>query len=112
MNDDIKRMAVETIMDRLFNASAWFDICRVHDIGEMLGVNPRNHADYNVLHAMHCIHYNTMRPELRNALPEMVARVCSIQRFTITKEEISLPQPVVVEMPKPRGLLSFLKVKG
>lgn len=62
---------VVTALKKLFSGKS-FSICEVDTIGEILGANPRQHRNYPLLRALHCINYAEMTDEVRQALPAKV----------------------------------------
>lgn len=50
-----------------------FSICDVDDAAELLGVNPKQHPNYKLLNALHCVHFSDMSKEILNGLQEKVA---------------------------------------
>lgn len=62
---------VEQALDKLFKGN-YFDICTVDTIGVLLGVNPQQHPNYRALHALHCVHYNTMSQAILQELQQKV----------------------------------------
>lgn len=51
---------------------SFFSICDVDEIGDMIGVNPRQHPNYIFLKALHCVHFNKMSAAVRQELPHKI----------------------------------------
>jgi hypothetical protein len=49
-----------------------FSICTIDNVGKLLGIEPRGSDAYNVLHTLHCIDWNAMPPQLREAVPGLI----------------------------------------
>ncbi|MFT0137312.1 hypothetical protein ACEK07_04530 [Alcanivoracaceae bacterium MT1] len=69
--DQFKKLAVETAVKKLFS-KCHFDICTLNEIGDMIGVNPRQHPDYRFLRGLHCVNYADMDPQLTAQLQQRV----------------------------------------
>lgn len=67
MQRSFQQLAVEQAIQTLFN-KRHFDITLLNEIGEMLGVNPRQAAIYPFLSSLHCVDFSAMAPELRAQL--------------------------------------------
>lgn len=64
MMDDFYRQAAVAALKKMF-AGNYFDICRVDSVLKLTGCIP-NRKDYEALHALHCVHWTDMTPELRS----------------------------------------------
>lgn len=73
---------LETALQKLFS-KRYFDICTLDQIGELLGVNPKQHPDYKLLHALHCVDYTDMKSVIRDQLQERVIQ-CLRPQFSFT----------------------------
>lgn len=49
-------------------------ICTINKILKMSGGIP-DRRDYEILHTLHCVHFNEMEPELLRGLPVIITRV-------------------------------------
>lgn len=70
---DLKVMAAEAALKKMVQSSH-FSICTLDTIIKMMDVKPDRDA-YSILHTLHCVDYNQMRPELLQALPDLIATV-------------------------------------
>lgn len=70
---DLQVMAAEAALKKMVDSSH-FSICTLDKIIEMMGVKPDREA-YRILSTLHCVDYNQMRPELLQALPDLIATV-------------------------------------
>lgn len=61
---------VQTAVASLFEKN-WFDICTLDKLLKIIGARESGEA-YKMLHALHCVHYDKMPPELRSRIPELV----------------------------------------
>ena len=63
---------LEQALNNLFTESS-FSICTLRDIGKLVGVNPEQHPNYQLLRALHCVNYADMSPEILQELQQRVA---------------------------------------
>lgn len=70
-----EKAVVAQAIDKLFNKERHFSICTVDEIAKILGVNAEAHPSYKLLHALHCVHYADMSPEILRELPMRVLDV-------------------------------------
>lgn len=64
---EFEMACIKQACEKLFNAD-YFSISDFDKIGEMLGVNVHRHPNYTFLHSLHCVHYRTMEPVIRDNL--------------------------------------------
>lgn len=69
--DETTMLVAKTAMAKLFT-KGHFDICIVRDVMEITSLGRQSHPNFKLLHALHCVSYNEMPPELRNKIPQMV----------------------------------------
>jgi hypothetical protein len=55
-------------------ASQFFSICAVDKAATLLGCSARSGMHYEALQALHCIHWNKMPKDVREAIPLMIAK--------------------------------------
>lgn len=67
---ETKRLVVRTAVTNLFE-SKWFSISDLNEIMELIGARRSGQA-YQMLHALHCVHYDKMPNDLRARIPELV----------------------------------------
>lgn len=117
MTQNLKQLAaLAALNDEL--ASPSFSICTLDKVAKMLGVNPKCES-YDILHTIHCVHYDKLAPELRDAIPKLI-QDCVGQtpafQFDTTSEvfsaraaRLSAAIDACVDAQKPRrGLLRLL----
>lgn len=69
---DLKQLAAIAALNKMFT-DGWLSISTVDRVGKMLGVDPKRAADsYNILHAVHCVHFAQMPVDLRDAIPQLI----------------------------------------
>lgn len=83
---DLKVMAAEAALKKMVQGSH-FSICTLDTIIKMMDVKPDRDA-YSILHTLHCVDYNQMRPELLQALPELIATVLRSPTFEASRINI------------------------
>ena len=106
--NNLKTLTALTALNNML-AKGFFDICTVNNVAKMLEVDPLGEA-HTILQTLHCIHFNTMPAELRNAIPRLVQEclgVAPIFQFE------NLERPVIENCmpPKKPGLLQLLNLK-
>lgn len=70
--------------------SSYFDVCALDKAAKLLDVNPKGEA-YDTLHAIHCVHYDKMPPQLREAIPDLIKQCLGREityQFTHLKQEV------------------------
>jgi hypothetical protein len=70
MSENIKNMAALIALNNMMS-KGYFDICTIDSVGELLGVSVRCES-YSVLKVLHCVYFEKMPPDLRNAIPELI----------------------------------------
>lgn len=73
-----KETAVITINNML--ASNFFSICAVDRVADLLNVNPRG-PEYDILHSLHCVHFDKMTKRVRDSIPELIMACLEKQTF-------------------------------
>lgn len=85
---DTKRLVVQTAVTQLFEKN-YFDICKVDQVLKMVGGRQAGPA-YDMLHSLHCVHYDKMPQELRDRLPHLVNEVLRQKQNTDVAAFIAL----------------------
>lgn len=67
----IQKAVAEQALSHLLN-HPYFDICQLQSIIEIIPNASRKSKAYDMLHALHCIHYKAMSPEVIKALPDLI----------------------------------------
>ena len=75
-----EKSVISLKVSALFEANH-FCISDLQEIGEMLGINVRQHPNYKYLHALHCIDYSKMPPDIINELQHRVTECLSGRMF-------------------------------
>lgn len=86
---DLKQMAAVTALNEMMSGSH-FNVCTIDRIATMLQVNPKGEA-YEVLHTLHCINWDKMPQELREAVPDLIRQcigVGPIYKFKTMEQEV------------------------
>jgi len=68
--DRLRELSALTALNAMM-AKGWLDICTVDAVATMLGRSAKCPA-YDVLRPIHCVHFDKMPPELRDAIPGLV----------------------------------------
>jgi hypothetical protein len=83
---ELKVVAAETALKKLVQGSH-FSICTLDAIIKMMDVKPDREA-YSILQTLHCVDYNQMRPELLQALPDLIVTVLGSPSFEASRVNI------------------------
>lgn len=83
---DLKLLAAEAALKKMVHGD-YFDICTIDKIVKLLNIKPDREA-YQILSTLHCIHYNQMRPELLQALPDLISTVLRSPTFEASRINI------------------------
>lgn len=67
---EVKRMVVLTATKKLFT-ERYFSISKLREIAKILGA-PEKGKPWQLLQPLHCVDYDDMQPELREAIPHLV----------------------------------------
>lgn len=105
--NELKELSAITALNAMMQ-KGWMDITAIDTIGTMLGINPKCEA-YNILRPLHCVHFDKMPPQLRDAIPGLVKQ-CLFVEPTYQFEAaptIQPTQPKAAERPA-RGFLRLL----
>lgn len=79
--DDITKMVIRAALAKMIR-DGYMDICAINKILKITGGFP-NQKDYDLLSALHCVHFSEMEPELRRGLPVIVERVINANGIEI-----------------------------
>ena len=103
---------------RELNKKPFFSICTVNEACAALGIHDyRSNPAYDVLHALHCVHYRDMSRELIQEIPKLIAAVLNVEHIDVVPSGVRTQRaqpldPAVVDVtPKKRSLLSFFTGK-
>ena len=86
---DLKQLAAITALNEMM-AGSHFNVCTIDRIATMLSVNAKGEA-YEVLHTLHCIHWDKMPGELREAVPDLIRQclgVGPVYQFKTLDQEV------------------------
>lgn len=70
--DELKVLVASTALKDMLRRG-WFSICTIDDINKVTKNVPDREA-YDMLHALHCVPFKDMPPELQRGLPLLVHR--------------------------------------
>ena len=85
---ETKRLVVQTVMGNLFE-KRYFDICIIDKVCKIIGSRSAGKA-YDMLHALHCVDYEAMSPELRERIPHLVNECLRQQEKLETVRDVAL----------------------
>lgn len=109
---DLKQLAALTALNNMF-AKGYFNLCTVDAVAKMLEVNANGEA-YDVLHTLHCVHFDKMPRELREQVPVLIQQCLggpAIPQFTLAGLPSEGLDIKTVQLPPAKnGLLRMLGV--
>lgn len=70
--DELKVMVATTALKDMLQ-KGWFSICTIDSINKVTKHIPDREA-YDMLHALHCVHFSDMPPELVRGMPLLIHR--------------------------------------
>lgn len=84
INNDLsaeKAVAVSLCLEKLFHGQTYFSICDVDRLIEMMSLTltMETRGAYNILRALHCVHYDKMSKEQVRMVKKMTLQVLNIQ---------------------------------
>jgi hypothetical protein len=83
VSNEIKMMAAQAALRKMVEGN-YFDICTIDNIVKMLDVKP-DRDTYQILHTLHCVHYNQMPAALLERLPELIHTVLTSPAFDASR---------------------------
>lgn len=86
-------MIARATLQKMFRGD-FFNICAVTDACKVLGIPFYGGTIYERLHALHCVHWSTMTPELREHVVELVSSVVGQAPFDPIPDSIAAP-PII-----------------
>ena len=116
MTTDLRDIAAVTALNKMMD-QGWFSICTIDNVAKLLGRNPNGQA-YDILNALHCVHFDKMPPVLRDEIPALIEQCLDCaptHRFTSVSRHrvIDITPPAAetklerAEKPR-RGLLRLM----
>ena len=106
--DNLKDLSALTALNNMME-KGWFSICTIDDVAALLEVNPRGET-YTILRPLHCIHFDKMPAELRDAIPGLIQQclgIAPIFRFKTLQREM-----IDVTNEEPSTKSRFLRLLG
>jgi hypothetical protein len=113
--DELKKLSALAALNNMLEKD-YFDICTIDQVSRLLDVNPKGQA-YTLLAPLHCVHYDKMPAQLREAIPVLIQQclgVAPIFKFkTIEQKAINVERIFVDDLepeakPERRGLMRLL----
>ena len=74
---DVHLLAAQAALDKMFN-QGYFSICTLDSILKMTG-QVADKMCYDILHTIHCVHYNEMDETLRRGLPMLIGATLKME---------------------------------
>jgi hypothetical protein len=69
---NFEESVLKIAINKMFSESH-FSICDLEDVGNIMGVNPKQHPNYRLLRALHCVKFRDMDKVVLDNLQEKVA---------------------------------------
>lgn len=85
---ETRRLVVTQALDQLFT-NRFFDICELDSVLKIVGKRKGVEA-YNLLRALHCVHYDKMNPALRDRIPQLVNECLNPQAVQCVATDVAL----------------------
>jgi hypothetical protein len=106
---DLKQLSALTALNEMM-AKGYFDICTIDSVADLLGLRVKDTEPYRILRPLHCVNWQKMPAELREAIPGLIQECLGVQPAFQFK---TLQQPVIElrtvdEEPKRGGFLRLL----
>lgn len=100
---DLKQQIAITSLNSMMS-KGYFDICTIDTVGKLMEVNPKGEA-YTMLHPLHCVHFDKMPPDVREAIPSLIQECLGVGPVF----KFKTLEPEVIEVaPAKRGFLRLL----
>lgn len=99
---DLKQLAAMTSLNDMMSKSH-FNICTIDSVAKLMQINPGGEA-YDTLRPLHCIHWDRMPAELREAVPDLIRQCLGVAP---TYQFKTLAQEVIDVTPARRLLRLF-----
>ena len=74
--ENLKQASALTALNEMMNKS-YFCISTIDKVATLLGVDPKGEA-YNILSPLHCIDFDKMPAELRDAIPGLIEKCLGV----------------------------------
>lgn len=94
MSKDLTAEVVRTSLNHMFR-QGWLSICTIDKVAALLNIHPGRTAAYRKLSALHCVHFNEMPPEVREAVPKWIMDCLNLE--PMFQFELSPPAPAAKE---------------
>ena len=103
--DDLKQQIALTALNSMM-AGNYFTISTIDSVGKLLEVNPGDSPAYTMLRPLHCIDWNKMPPEVREAVPALIQECLGVA--PVFKFKTLEPMVIEVNPEKKPGVLKRL----
>lgn len=85
---ETRRLVLKQGLDSLFT-KPYFDVCQLDAIMKIVDAPEKGQA-YQLLRVLHCVHYNTMEPALRDKIPQLVNECLRPPQVTVVATETAM----------------------
>lgn len=97
---DLKALAAVAALNEMF-CKGYLSICTIDTIGKMLGRNPKGEA-YDILHSLHCVHFDRMPKDLRDSIPGLIRQCLDVEPIYQFEPAAAPPAPAPPPPPPAR----------
>ena len=108
-----EREAIRLALVKMFGADGHFSICTIDDCCKLAGVTVPDRT-YSALRALHCVHWSTMTPAMKQEVANTVLGLFALPTTDLSALHRSFLEPVrVVESDAPkRNVFRRLLARG
>lgn len=89
---DYKTLAAEAALNKMMR-DGHVSVCTLRDVGTLLGADVRGAQVYPILATLHCVSFNGMAPELRDAIPDMIRECLNMPSYQFSFAPPIIPPP-------------------
>jgi hypothetical protein len=111
MSDELKQQIALTALNEMMRGNH-FNICAIDRVADMLGVNARASDAHRTLCPLHCVDWDKMPQQVREAVPGLIQECLGVapvfQFKTITPEVIDVTPTMKSGAVKKSGFLRLL----
>jgi hypothetical protein len=108
----MEEAVVRTALTRMFRPDGYFDICTLDNLVKLARVMVPERTRL-ALHALHCVHWRDMEPEVRQHVADTVLGLFALPTFNVTFAKLDRVRVVEADVaPEKRPLLLRLLGRG
>ena len=85
-HNNLSHLAVVTALNEMLR-SEYFSICTIDKCAAILGAPTKGSQAYNILSALHCVHYVRIPKPLRDQIPELIKQCLGVEAMPLLVAE-------------------------